>query len=62
MRGRPPNAIPTERINLHLPIDLKAQVDIHLFSDVEQRIPKGAYADFFGALARDFFSKAKQVK
>ncbi len=54
-RGRPASIIPSERINLHLPADIKARLDLHLFSEVEGRIPKGAYTKFFEPLVRDFF-------
>ena len=57
MRGAPPKIIPSERINLHIPADIKARLDIHLFSDVEARIPKGAYSKFFEARLREFFAK-----
>lgn len=60
MRGRPPNVIPSMRINLLLPADIKARLDLHLFSEVECCIPKGAYARFFETLTRDFFSKLDQ--
>lgn len=56
-RGRPPNAIPSEPLNLRLPTDIKAKIDLHLFSEVEGRVPKGAYARFFESLAREFFQK-----
>jgi hypothetical protein len=57
MRGRPPKVIPSERINLHLPADIKARLDVHLFSDVEGRIPKGAYSVFFEDCTRKFFAE-----
>lgn len=59
MRGRRPNAIPTEALNLRLPLDIKAKIDLHLFSEVEGRVPKGAYAKFFEGLAREFFTKVE---
>ena len=48
--------MPSERINLHIPADVKARLDLYLFSDVEGRIPKGAYSVFFEGLTRKFFS------
>lgn len=56
-RGAPVKIIPSERINLHIPADIKAKLDLHLFSEAEGRIPKGAYSKFFEPILRDYFSK-----
>jgi hypothetical protein len=54
-RGRPAKLIPSERLGLYLPVDMKARIDLHLFSEVEGRVPSGAYSKFFEGLVREFF-------
>lgn len=56
-RGRPPATTPSIPLNVALPIDIKARMDVHLFSDIEQRVPKGSYSFFLTALLRQFFSE-----
>lgn len=41
--GHPINLIPCTPLNTSLPVDVRARLDLHLFSDVEGRVPKGAY-------------------
>lgn len=60
-RGRPANIIPSDRINLHLPVDIKSRLDLHLFSSVEGRIPKGAYSKFFEERVREFFARIDEA-
>ena len=43
-------------LNLALPESVRAQLDLLLFSEIEQRVPKGAYQQFFAARIREFFS------
>lgn len=62
MRGRPANIIPSERMTLWLPADLRARIDLHLFSEVEGRIPRGAYTEFFSSLAREYIAQLDKVK
>lgn len=53
---KPKNAIPTERINITLPIDVYTALQTFLFSEAEQRVPQGAYQQFFVGRIREFFS------
>ncbi len=53
---RPKNITPSRAINTHLDESLMARLDIHLFSDLEQTVPKGAYQRFFNERLREFFS------
>jgi hypothetical protein len=53
--SRPPSIIPSSRINLAIPEDLRMKLDILLFSEVEGRVPKGAYQEFFSTRIREFF-------
>ncbi len=59
---RRPSIIPTVDIHLCLPTDVKAQIDLHLFSAAEGRIPRGAYSKFFEQLSREFFNNLKEPK
>lgn len=51
-----PNAIPSVPINTHLPEDAHAQMTIHLYSEVDGRVPQGAYAAFLSARIREYFA------
>lgn len=52
---RKPNIIPSVPLSLMLPMDIRAKVDAILYSDLEQRVPHGAYQKFFLELIRGFF-------
>lgn len=49
---RPKNVIPTVQLCLMLPEDIRGWLDLQLFSELEGRVPKGAYQDFFLRLIR----------
>ena len=51
------NIIPTERFTIKIPRDVKGQLDLHLWSEVEQRIPKGAYQRFFVYLITQYLKE-----
>lgn len=53
----PRNAIPTIPLTTGLPEDLMDRLNLHLFSEVEGRVPKGAYKDFFAQRIREFFAQ-----
>ena len=55
----PRNAIPTIRLTTGLPEDIMDRLNLYLFSDIEGRIPKSAYMDFFSARVREFFDHEK---
>ena len=42
-------------LHLSLPTTLRARLDVHLFSELEKRVPKGAYQGFFIERTREFF-------
>ena len=52
---RQPDIIRPVKLTTTLPEDIRAQLDIHLFSDLEGRVPKGAYQQFFIERIREFF-------
>lgn len=53
--SRPPNIIRPRALTLKLPEDVRGRLDLYLFSEVEQRIPVGAYQSFFLSRIREFF-------
>lgn len=55
-RGRPVSVVPAKLLNVAIPGELFAQVEITLYSEVESRVPHGAYSKFFSARIREFFS------
>lgn len=60
-RGRPAQILRPVALNTFIPEDLKAKMDLHLFSEVEGCVPKGAYSKFLAELLREFFSRATKV-
>ncbi len=48
---------PNRHLHTVLPPDLLARLDLYLWSEVEGRVPKGAYQEFFCTAIRDFFGK-----
>ena len=57
---KPLNIIRSTRLNLAVPEDLRAKLDLFLWDSVSQRIPEGAYSQFFSARLREFFDKLKE--
>ena len=53
--ARPPNVLPSVRINLKLREDVYAQLVAHLYSPSEGRVPVGAFQKFFSERISDFF-------
>ncbi len=58
MPAKPKLDRPT-RLELKLPETLRTRLDLYLFSDLEGRVPKGKYQEFFEERIRAFFSYAK---
>lgn len=54
--AKPPNIIPSQQLNVALPLPLYTQLSAHLYSDLEGRVPHGAYSRFFIDLLRGYFS------
>lgn len=50
-----PNLIPSIQLEVHIPQDLYTQLTLHLFSELEGRVPFGAYRAFFSERIREFF-------
>ena len=51
-----PNVIPSQPLNVVLPLPLYTQLGAHLFSELEQRVPHGAFSRFMIDLLRAYFS------
>jgi len=49
------NITPSASIHLHIPEDVKARLDLFLYSEVESRVPVGAYQAFFQQRIQEFF-------
>lgn len=54
---RRPAVIPSSIINLALPADARTQLDLHLYSELEGRVPRGSYQRFFTERIREFFAR-----
>lgn len=44
---------PKQVLNLWLPLDIRAKLDLTLYSELECRVPKGAYTTLFTRLTRE---------
>ena len=57
--SRRPNIIPSVMLNVALPQDIHTQLTLHLFSELEGRVPLGAYQRFFIERIREFFKQRR---
>jgi hypothetical protein len=55
--ARPCAAVPTEHLHVKLDAPLRAQLDLFLYSELEGRVPKGAYKGLIEGLLREFFGR-----
>lgn len=53
--GRPPNIMRSLKTTVYIPEDIKAKLDLFLFSAVEGRVPHGSYSKFFAERIREYF-------
>jgi len=53
--ARQPNIQRPIKLTTTLPEDIRGKLDLHLFSDAEGRVPKGAYQGFLIERIKDFF-------
>lgn len=53
---RPRNAYPNRILNVALPGDVGAKLDLHLYSEAEQRTPHGAHRNFLTERIMEFFN------
>ncbi len=52
---RQPDLVRPVKLTTTLPEDIRARLDLHLFSELEQRVPKSAYQRFFVERINEFF-------
>ena len=52
---RRPDVIRPIKLTTTLPEDIRVKLDLHLFSDLEDRVPKGAYQKFLIERIQEFF-------
>lgn len=58
---KPPNVIRPTQLTVALPADIRARLDLHLWSDLERRVPHGAYAKFLTQLLREYFDARNPI-
>lgn len=51
------NVIPSQPLNVALPLPLYTKLGAHLYSELEQRVPHGAYSRFMIDLLQGYFSQ-----
>lgn len=54
-----PKILRPTRLHMALPEDVRAKLDLYLYSEVENRVPFGAYQAFFVQRIREFFSETR---
>ena len=54
--SRQPDVIRPIKLTTTLPEDIRVPLDLHLYSELEGRIPKGAYQRFLIERIQEFFS------
>lgn len=52
---RRPNPTPSVILTTALPGEVHARMTLHLYSELEGRVPQGAYREFLSELIREFF-------
>lgn len=53
--ARLPDVIRPVKLTTTLPEDIRVKLDLHLYSDLEHRVPKGAYQRFIMDRIQEFF-------
>lgn len=60
--GRPPNVMRPTQLTTNIPEDLRAKLDLYLYSTVEGRVPHGAYSRFLAERIREFLEPKPETK
>jgi hypothetical protein len=50
------------QLEIQIPLELRAKLDVFLFSDPEKRVPHGAYARFITDRLQEFFNKLDDLR
>jgi len=58
--ARPTNTTPSRTKNIAIRGDLADKLDIHLFSELEGKVPYAAYGKFFNELLEQYFKTLSQ--
>lgn len=61
-RGKVPKTIPSVERKLQIPAPLDAELQLLLYSEVEQRVPYGALSKLVIPLLEEFLRKYKEAK
>lgn len=56
MVSRSKNLIPSQQLCIALPLPMYSQIQAHLYSTIEGRVPYGAPSTFIGELVRGYFT------
>ncbi len=56
---RKANVDPPMQLCLKLPASTRTRLDLFLYSELEQRVPQGAYQNFFLERIREFFESRR---
>jgi len=59
---RPPNIIRPIPLQTSLPEDLRARLDLHLWSNSEMRVPLGAYQKLIVQLLSEYLDRVERPK
>lgn len=57
---RRPNVIRPSQLTLWLPEDIRARLDLYLWSQLEGRVPHGAYSRLISQLLREHFDSKEK--
>lgn len=55
--AKTPNIIPSKQLNVALPLPMYVRISAHLFSELEGRVPHGAYSRFLIDLIQVHFAE-----
>lgn len=55
--AKTPNLIPSKQLNVALPLPMYVKLSAHLFSELEGRVPHGAYSRFLLDLLQVHFAE-----
>jgi hypothetical protein len=55
--AKTPNLIPSKQLNVALPLPMYVKISSYLYSDLEGRVPHGAYSRFMLDLLQVYFAE-----
>lgn len=57
--ARRPNIVRSQSLHITLPEDIYARLQLHLYSDLQRRVPVGAYQKFITERVQEFFTPSQ---